>query len=38
MQNEDLGFCKGIDENDEPDLWEKSFDGEITIMDRVRTT
>ena len=29
--NEDLGFCKGIDENDEPDLWEKSFDGEIQL-------
>ena len=29
--NEDLAFCKGIDENDEPDLWEKSFDGEIQL-------
>ena len=29
--NEDLVFCKGIDENDEPDLWEKSLDGEIQL-------
>lgn len=29
--NEDLGFCKGIDENDEPDLWEKDLDGTIKL-------
>ena len=29
--NEDLVFCKGIDENDEPDLWEKSLDGETQL-------
>ena len=29
--NEDLGFCKGISEDDEPDLWEKSLDGEIQL-------
>ena len=29
--NEDLNFCKGIDENDEPDLWEKDLDGTIKL-------
>ena len=29
--NEDLGFCKGISEDDEPDLWEKDFDGTIKL-------
>ncbi len=29
--NEDLSFCKGIDENDEPDLWEKDLDGTIKL-------
>ena len=28
---EDLGFCKGISEDDEPDLWEKDFDGTIKL-------
>ncbi len=29
--NDDLVFCKGIDENDEPDLWEKDLDGSIKL-------
>ena len=29
--NEDLGFCKGISEDDEPDLWEKDLDGSIKL-------
>ena len=29
--NEDLAFCKGISEDDEPDLWEKDFDGSIKL-------
>lgn len=29
--NDDLAFCKGIDENDEPDLWEKELDGSIKL-------
>jgi uncharacterized protein YaeQ len=29
--DEDLEFCKGISQEDEPDLWEKSLGGEITL-------
>ena len=29
--NEDLVFCKGIAENDEPDLWQKSLGGDIEL-------
>lgn len=29
--NEDLAFCKGIAQDDEPDLWEKSLDGSIKL-------
>ncbi|QOY54538.1 YaeQ family protein [Candidatus Sulfurimonas marisnigri] len=29
--NETLVFCKGISQDDEPDLWEKSLDGEIKL-------
>jgi uncharacterized protein YaeQ len=29
--NDDLVFCKGIDVDNEPDLWEKSFDGDINL-------
>jgi uncharacterized protein YaeQ len=29
--NEDLAFCKGIAEEDEPDLWEKALDGAIKL-------
>lgn len=29
--NEDLVFCKGISEDDEPDLWQKSLGGEIEL-------
>ena len=29
--SEDLAFCKGISEDDEPDLWEKSLDGDIQL-------
>ena len=29
--NDDLVFCKGIDEDDEPDLWEKDLDGSIKL-------
>ena len=29
--NEDLMFCKGISEDDEPDLWEKSLEGDIKL-------
>ena len=29
--NEELIFCKGIAEDDEPDLWQKSFDGDIEL-------
>ena len=29
--NEDLVFCKGISQDDEPDLWEKDFDGSIKL-------
>lgn len=29
--SEDLAFCKGISEDDEPDLWEKDFDGSIKL-------
>jgi uncharacterized protein YaeQ len=29
--NENLVFCKGIDEDDEPDLWEKDFGGDIKL-------
>ena len=29
--NEDLVFCKGIAEDDEPDLWEKSLGGDIEL-------
>lgn len=29
--NEDLSFSKGIDSDDEPDLWEKGLDGSITL-------
>ena len=29
--DEDLEFCKGISQEDEPDLWQKSLGGEITL-------
>lgn len=29
--NEGLVFCKGISEDDEPDLWEKSLSGDIDL-------
>lgn len=29
--DEDLMFCKGISEDDEPDLWQKSLDGDIKL-------
>jgi len=29
--NENLVFCKGISQDDEPDLWQKSLDGEIKL-------
>lgn len=29
--NEDLAFCKGISEDDEPDIWEKDLDGSIKL-------
>ena len=29
--NDDLVFCKGIDQDDEPDLWEKALDGDIKL-------
>ena len=29
--NEDLVFCKGISEDDEPDLWQKSLGGDIEL-------
>lgn len=29
--DEDLMFCKGIAEDDEPDLWQKSYDGTIKL-------
>ena len=29
--NENLAFCKGIDEDDEPDLWEKDFGDDIKL-------
>ena len=29
--NEDLLFCKGISEDDEPDLWQKSLSGDIEL-------
>jgi uncharacterized protein YaeQ len=29
--SEDLVFCKGISQDDEPDLWEKDFDGSIKL-------
>ena len=29
--NEDLSFCKGISEDDEPDLWQKSLSGDIEL-------
>lgn len=29
--NEDLSFCKGISQDDEPDLWQKSLDGGIRL-------
>lgn len=29
--NEDLVFCKGIAEEDEPDLWQKSLGGDIEL-------
>ena len=29
--SEDLVFCKGISDDDEPDLWEKYFDGSIKL-------
>ena len=29
--SEDLVFCKGISDDDEPDLWEKDFDGSIKL-------
>ncbi|MFA6138755.1 MAG: YaeQ family protein [Sulfurimonas sp.] len=27
-----LQFCKGISQDDEPDLWQKALDGEILLM------
>mgnify|MGYP001598795138 CR=1 FL=1 len=29
--NEELMFCKGISQNDEPDLWQKSLGGDIEM-------
>lgn len=29
--SEELAFCKGISQDDEPDLWEKDFDGSIKL-------
>ena len=29
--DEDLVFCKGISQDDEPDLWQKSLNGEIKL-------
>jgi len=29
--NKDLVFCKGISEDDEPDLWQKSLSGDIEL-------
>ncbi len=29
--DEQLGFCKGISNEDEPDLWQKSFGGDIEL-------
>ncbi len=29
--NEDLVFCKGIDQDDEPDLWQKNLSGDIEL-------
>jgi uncharacterized protein YaeQ len=29
--NDDLVFCKGIDVDDEPSLWEKGYDGDINL-------
>lgn len=29
--SDDLAFCKGIDEDDQPDLWEKDHDGTIKL-------
>jgi len=29
--NEDLVFCKGIDQDDEPDLWHKTLGGDIEL-------
>ena len=29
--NDDLVFCKGIQEDDEPDLWQKELDGSIKL-------
>ncbi len=29
--NETLEFCKGISQDDEPDLWQKALDGDITL-------
>jgi len=29
--DEELEFCKGISQEDEPDLWQKSLDGEIKL-------
>lgn len=29
--NEDLAFCKGISQDDEPDLWQKDLSGDIDL-------
>lgn len=29
--NEELEFCKGISQDDEPDLWQKALDGDIEL-------
>ena len=29
--HDDLIFCKGISENDEPDLWEKTIEGDTNL-------
>ena len=29
--NDTLTFCKGISQDDEPDLWQKSFGGDIEM-------
>ena len=29
--NEDLAFCKGISQDDEPDLWQKDLSGDIEL-------